>query len=299
MVCCSSGQPFAPPPPPSTPLECSLQLDTPSFLPFLQVTYFWLENSSAEKDSGVEQADRGPAACLCANKGQPRAGCISKSAASRLREATLPLNLALRGPHLDAESHLGLLSRSHVGASPEETAKMRLEEIVYKEKLRWLGLISLEKGRQEFHRLLWSWIPLLPPYKGRKRDYNQLPLMFSKNKGRFVPSRGTVPPCSSQTEGPLFPVFVTWGAISSRERSRKLCRSPYFMNGRITMGLGTCWELSSMHTPGKHQEVAQPRGQTHHTPTADICGGPVQSPVRLLCPNPSWRAGSDSPYLGA
>lgn len=71
-------------------------------------------------------------------------------------------------------------------------------------------------------------------------------------------------PSLLQAQGPLLPALITCGAISSRDRSRKLCRSPYFMNGRITMGLGTCRELSSMHTPGKHRQFVQPHGQRHH-----------------------------------
>lgn len=85
------------------------------------------------------------------------------------------------------------------------------------------------------------------------------------------------------TQGALLAAVVTCGAISSRERSRKLCRSPYFMNGRITMGLGTCWELSSMHTPAKHGWVAQPHGQRHRgplrDPSAPWAGSPAQIPA--------------------
>lgn len=44
---------------------------------------------------------------------------------------------------------------------------------------------------------------------------------------------------------------LTTGLSPRRERSRKLCRSPYFMKGRMTMGLGKCPEPTSKHTPKK------------------------------------------------
>lgn len=49
---------------------------------------------------------------------------------------------------------------------------------------------------------------------------------------------------------------LTTGPSPRRERSRKLCRSPYFMNGRMTMGLGKCPESTSKHTP-KEKRTSQ------------------------------------------
>lgn len=85
------------------------------------------------------------------------------------------------------------------------------------------------------------------------------------------------PPRSHLT--PLLLVLPTWGAISSRERSRKLCRSPYFMNGRITMGLGTCRELSSMHTPGKHGQLTQCLGKRDPGPPKPQLEGEEGHPI--------------------
>lgn len=49
--------------------------------------------------------------------------------------------------------------------------------------------------------------------------------------------------------------YVTIGLSPRRERNRKLCRSPYFMNGRMTMGLGKCPEPTSKHTPKEDKSI--------------------------------------------
>lgn len=43
--------------------------------------------------------------------------------------------------------------------------------------------------------------------------------------------------------------YRTTGLSPRRDLSRKLCRSPYFMNGRMTMGFGKRSESTSKHTP--------------------------------------------------
>lgn len=53
------------------------------------------------------------------------------------------------------------------------------------------------------------------------------------------------------------------------------------------MGLGTCWELSSMQTPGENTQVTEPRGERlHHRPQTPVwdpsapqCGSPAQTPA--------------------
>lgn len=94
---------------------------------------------------------------------------------------------------------------------------------------------------------------------------------------------GGIPFPARSQPAPLLPMLPTCGAISSRERSRKLCRSPYFMNGRITMGLGTCRELSSMHTPGKHGQLTQRPGKRDPgPPKSQLQGGKGQPIPRSL-----------------
>lgn len=41
----------------------------------------------------------------------------------------------------------------------------------------------------------------------------------------------------------------TTGLSPRRDLRRKLCRSPYFMKGRMTMGFGKCSDSTSKHTP--------------------------------------------------
>ncbi len=47
----------------------------------------------------------------------------------------------------------------------------------------------------------------------------------------------------------LFLWHLTTGSSLRRERRRKLCRSPYFMKGSTTIGLGTRSETTSKQTP--------------------------------------------------
>ncbi len=55
-------------------------------------------------------------------------------------------------------------------------------------------------------------------------------------------------PFSSQTVL-LFLWHLTTGSSLRRERRRKLCRSPYFMKGSTTIGLGKRSETTSKQTP--------------------------------------------------
>lgn len=51
----------------------------------------------------------------------------------------------------------------------------------------------------------------------------------------------------------IFLRYLTSGFSPRRERSKKLWRSPYFMNGRMTIGLGKRPESASKHTPGRRR----------------------------------------------
>jgi len=116
----------------------------------------WIESSPEEKDLRVlvhEKLNMTWQCALTAQKASCALGCIKSSVASRAREGILALCSALVRPHL--ESCGGAMGPSAqdihglVGLHPEEATKMirRLEHLCCEERLREMGLFSLEKRR--------------------------------------------------------------------------------------------------------------------------------------------------------
>jgi len=115
-----------------------------------------IESSSAEKDFGAlvdEKLDMSHQRVLTAQKANRILGCIKKSMASRSREGILPLCSALVRPHL--EPCVQLWSPQHkkdmdlLEWVQRRAIKMiqGLDHYSYEERLRELGLFSLEKRR--------------------------------------------------------------------------------------------------------------------------------------------------------
>jgi len=156
----------------------------------------WIESSPEKKDLGVlvdQKLNMTRQCVLAVQKANRILGCIPSSMASRAREGILPLCSCESPPGVLRPALEPSAQETHgpVGVGPEKATKMirGLEHLSCEERLREMGLFSLEKRRLQ-RDLIAAFQYLKGPTRELERDFLQGPVVTGQGNNGFKLRQG-------------------------------------------------------------------------------------------------------------